>query len=145
MHFLAQLGLGFDTSRAAAPVNISLSLPAIQLLYVYRTFYPGPFDGDRPRVQQLAALPGVPLRFHSDLYAALIVIRPGEVERFEARAGFSVAENISADDDIAIRGEADLLAVPDASIDWLQAQTGSTATIESSDLRAIAELVAALG
>ena len=121
------------------------SLPAIQLLYVYRMFYPSQVERDRRMVARLEQLSGKPLHFHSELYNQLIVLTPEEEARFEERAGFSIAENLQADDDIAIRCEEDLLAIPERSIAWLYAQSDSGRAMAKPDLQGIASLVALLG
>ena len=143
LDFLAQLGVTAPQAQAARPVNVSLSLHAIQLLYVYRRYYTTPCAQDKAVVRRLKALPGPPLRFHSELYRQLVVIRPGEVERFEQRAGFSVEQDVTADDELGIRDPQDLLTIPAASRAWLQQQVGG-APVAATDYRAIADAVAAL-
>ena len=145
LHFLQQMGIEPVSDGAAAAVNEGLSLPAIQLLYVYRMFYPSQAARDRRVVARLKQLNGKPLRFHSELYNELIVLTPEEEARFEERAGFSIAENQQADDDIAIRCEQDLLAIPDRSVAWLYAQSDSGQAMAQPDLQGIASLVALLG
>jgi hypothetical protein len=144
LHFLEQIGLDSPNNVAGAAVNAGLSLPATQLLYVYRLFFPILLEGDRQRVDKLFRLSGEPLRFHSALYQELVVLSAHEVASFERRAGFSVAEQLDADDATGIRSEEDLLAIPERSIAWLYSQLGLTRVAAKPDLKAIASLVSQL-
>ncbi len=143
-HFLDKLGLKAAQGSVSAPVNAGLSLPAIQLLYAYRKFKPVLAKGDRALVRKLTELRGEPLRFNSALYQKLVVLTQEEIERFKERAGFSLAEETDADDDIGIRDEEDLLAIPQRSIEWLHEQLGPRLAVGKTDLQAVASMVSLL-
>jgi hypothetical protein len=144
-HFLAQLGLPLPESSSDTDANLGLSLPAVQLLYAYRLVQRTRTGRDRVIVERLGGLPGPPFRFHSALYREIIASVPRGVSKFEALAGFSLDENVDADDAIAVRNEADLLAIPDVALDWLASELGRPAGAPgTADAKVLAASVAAL-
>jgi len=139
-HFMSQVGLD-KKSSGRSEVNTSLSLPAIQLLYIYRKYFPQKQLGDPERIQMLASLPGENLHFHSTLFKALLNNPEGDLDWLKHRAGFSITEDIEADDHNSIRSERDLTDIPAESISWLKAQQGNflgRVQIRDSNLRSIA-------
>lgn len=144
-HFLAELGLPLPESGSDTDANLGLSLPAVQLLYAYRQRYRSPSRRDTAVLARLAALPGPPFRFHSSLYREIISSAPRGVSEFEALAGFSLDEEIAADDAVAVRSEADLTAIPDTALAWLAGELGCPRNdLDPGDAGLIAARVAAL-
>ena len=123
-HFLDQIGL-VEQSYCRSEANTSLSLPAIQLLYTYRKYFPHNQPADPERIRVLASLPGENLRFHSTLFTTLLDNPKGDIEWLEQRAGFSITEDIQADDHYGIRSEQDLTDIPAESVAWLISQPGN--------------------
>ena len=118
-HFLNQIGIEAELS-GQSEANTSLSLPAIQLLYVYRKFFPDRHKDDDKRLQKLELLSGDPLHFHSDLFNELLIAPEGDSNWLEHRAGFSATEDIRAHDNAAIKSEQELTSIPADSIEWLR-------------------------
>ena len=148
-HFLSALDLPVEQSALSQSYNEGLSLPAVQLLYVYRKFNPSLTPADRAIVKQLSHMPGDPFRFHSALYHELLANGPNAVFLFEQRVGFSITENLTADDAIGIRSEQDLAEIPQQSLRWLSdtlSRPGGTTVVPpaDADLSAVAALVASL-
>ena len=139
-HFLAATGIEFHP-YAGRPANTSLSHGAVQLLYSYRKINPSLQAGDRVIVQRLGELAGRPFRFHSKLYSSLLGISKEAIAQFEARAGFSVSDDISVDDDTGIFSEEDLLSIDQETLDWLGQQvsgSGASCGPSAGDLASIA-------
>jgi hypothetical protein len=124
-HFLAQIGLDTFNVEPQGSVNSSLSLPAIQLLYIYRLYFPNRDRRDLERVRKLQQLSDDPFRFHSQLYGELVDLRDGDFDWLQNRVGFVLTEVIDADDAIGVREEADLTRVSDTALDWLKSQQRS--------------------
>lgn len=127
-HFLQQLGLSYE-GLGMVRENVSLSLPAIQLLYVYRTQFPTLQPADDSLVRKLGELSGPALRFHSKLFAGMIECSAETEQRvreFERRAGFSMSERSSVNEPYALKSEQDLLAVPQEALQWLAGELGDT-------------------
>ena len=148
-HFLGALDIAPPGGIATRAFNTGLSLPAVRLLYVYRKFNPDLMPGDRQIVKALARLQGDDFRFHSSLFDALLATGPNAVTLFERRAGFSITEDIQADDNIGIATEQALTDISPESLLWLQQQVnkngqGEAALPTCSDLEAIAALVGRL-
>jgi hypothetical protein len=146
-HFLSELGIDCG-AQTFAKANAGLSFDAVQLLYVYRMYYPKRELQDTTIIQKLSEISGPALRFHSNLYTEILITGPRSIERFEARAGFSISENITANDDRGIAAENDLLAIPAASIHWLENQLDQLALPAKptlNNLLSIADAVRALG
>lgn len=127
--FCTRIGADFrpeDVIRA----NESLSLPALALLYAYRKYGPGYGVGqgvvreNRLLAKRVGALPGPRARLHSSLVAPVLAAKRREIEWIEERVGASVAEELAAHDDGAIRGEEDLLRFTPDSLRWLAEQLG---------------------
>ncbi|WP_156507792.1 hypothetical protein [Halioglobus sp. HI00S01] len=117
-HFMGEVGEKFSYENAGRD-NTSLSLPAVQLLYAYKKQYPHPQQEDLAVVARLSELTGNPLKFHSSLFQELSTAKESGIRAFEERAGFSICEDIEADDDYGIRDERDLLSIPDFALQWL--------------------------
>lgn len=142
-HFMRELGLEHQGGHARR-ANTALSLPATQLLYVYRKFYPDSDPIDRRVVAQLSGLPGERLRFHSSLYARIHSPDSDALRRFEERAGFSIDEDVTAYDEVGIRSEEDLLEIPGSALDWLRQKVGAMPAVDD-EMLTVAESVRALG
>lgn len=137
-HFLAQLGLPPPECSSGTDANLGLSLPAVQLLYAYRLVHRNRREHDAVIVERLAGLQGPPFRIHSELYREIIATTPRERSKFEVLAGFSLDEQIDADDAAAVRTEADLLEIPQHALDWLATELSDDDmdAVESGDLAA---------
>ncbi|MEM9255390.1 MAG: hypothetical protein AAGA91_08080 [Pseudomonadota bacterium] len=118
-HFLQLLGIAQSLPDVGKD-NSALSLRATQLLFIYRKFFPNHDEADPARIEQLRELTGKPLRFHSELYARLQTSQADDVQWVEQRAGFSLKEDINADDSTGIRSEQDLIDIPQQSLEWLR-------------------------
>ena len=143
-HFLAATGIEFHP-YSASHANTSLSLGAVQLLYIYRKVNPSLQAGDRVLVQRLGELAGQPFRLHSKLYSSLLGISKEAIAEFEARAGFSVSENITVDDDLGIVSEEDLLSVDQETLDWLEQRVPGLAGSGNPSSGDLASIAAAVG
>jgi hypothetical protein len=127
--FCSRLGARFR-AQDVTRTNESLSRPALSLLFAYRKFGPGYGVGaaaiqeNRLLIRRIMTLPGIKARLHSSLVAPLLGARREDIEWMEARAGASLAEDLAAHDDGAIRSEADLLEFAPESLQWLAEQLG---------------------
>lgn len=140
-HFLGQVGIN-PPCNPGEQANTSLSRPAIELLYVYRRFFPRTQEGDAERLRKLGALPGGALHFHSELLGKLLINHEGDSRWMENRVDFSIGEDIEAHDHSAIRSEEDLSAVSPEAIAWLKAQQPSFLSrlrVRRRNLRSIAD------
>ncbi|AQA19461.1 hypothetical protein BST95_15680 [Halioglobus japonicus] len=140
-HFLNAIGEN-HTAQTLSVDNESLSLPAIQLLYHYRKAQPARDINDRKIVRRLTELEGPPLRFHSTLYDKLLRRKSRDMDEFEKRVGFSVDEDLCANDAGAISSEEDLLAVPPSALEWLAEAIQQPVTTSEGG---VASMVMALG
>ena len=120
-HFLEQLGLT-RTEHFSEGENVSLSLPAIQLLYIYRKHFPGTDKNDSNRVKKLSKLTGRPFHLHSDLFQRLLLTKEGDLEWLKRRTGISLHEDIEEHDSYSIRNEADLINISNETLGWLKRQ-----------------------
>lgn len=130
-HFLLQFGATPVAGRATTS-NTRLSKEAVQLLYAYRMTYPNQQSGDSDLIQKLENLmrpDSTPFRFHSSLYHDVLLNDESTSRRFSERAGFPVNENISADDSVGIRSDADLLNIPSETIEWIHANLSTEARL----------------
>jgi hypothetical protein len=127
--FCARLGIGLrpeDVTRT----NEGLSRPALALLYAYRKFGPGYGVGpqvmweNKLLVRRVRKLPGPKLRLHSSLVAPVLETKRPEIEWVQERLGASLAEDIAAHDEGAVRSEEDLLAFTPESLRWLAGELG---------------------
>jgi hypothetical protein len=128
--FCARLGIAFRPEDAIR-VNDGLSLPALSLLFAYRKFGPGFGVGpsvlyeNRLLVNRIRTLPGPKLRLHSSLVAPVIAGQREDIEWMEARlGGVSLAEDLAAHDEGAIRSEEDLLRFSPEALRWLAEELG---------------------
>lgn len=146
-HFLQLLNIDPPVLPDSTTANAGLSLPAARLLYVYRLFNPKLLPGDRDIVKVLRTLPGADFRFHSSLYESLLATGPKMVTLFERRAGFSISEDTTADDDTGIQSEQAMIEVTEDDLRWLQQRvvdSAGEALPATADLESIAALVARL-
>lgn len=117
-HFLAHAGITDHIDEPSAD-NTRLCREAVQLLYIYRLYYPHVQKHDRELVRILSTLEGIPFYFHSELFHKLLHTGPRASQDFEKRSGFSLDENLEAHDDTGIRTEKDLTVIPWSSLKWL--------------------------
>lgn len=125
--------------------NEGLSVPATQLLYIYRKQHPRFRKCDHQIVQALSGLTGPKLRLHSTLLAKIIQVDNDQIAWTSERVGIDMSEDYTRDDDWAIRGEDDMMALSAETVDWLAARCGLAAASLSRDMPAVAEAVASLG
>lgn len=149
-HFLAELGIEPAGDFPRQAMNAGLSQPAVGLLYIYRLAHPQRSPRDKAIVRELKQLPGPPFRFHSSRYRKLLWTRRNSVSMFEQRAGFSISENVTADDATGVADEGMLTAVSPATLAWLQERVSSltgefTPLPAPCDLDALGECIATLG
>ena len=127
--FCSRLGITFRPEDAVR-ANEGLSLPALSLLFAYRKFGPGygvgptvPLENSL-LVTKIRTLPGPKLRLHSSVVAPVIRARRKGIEWMEERLGASLAEDLSAHDEGAIRSEEDLLRFSPEASRWLAGELG---------------------
>ncbi|MEY3051150.1 MAG: hypothetical protein RLY31_935 [Bacteroidota bacterium] len=146
--FCARTGMA---SHAAPAVryNEGIRLPAIRLLYAYRTFGPRIKAGldsvrqDRVMLKAMESLEGPPLRFHSALVSPFLRPHGADISQLERRLGFPLAAQLDKDDQgLCICKEADLFEFDAASLDWLARQSGSRPIRRQSGLAAAREVAA---
>jgi hypothetical protein len=127
--FCSRLEIAFqpkDVIRA----NRGLSRPALALLYAYRRFGPGYGAGQRMQgenrrlIRRLRDLAGPKARLHSSLVAPILEKRREVIQWMEDRLEASLAEDLTAHDDGAIRSENDLLEFSPESLRWLAEALG---------------------
>ncbi|MFV8818291.1 hypothetical protein [Haliea sp. E17] len=142
--FLGAVGVAYDELPRKS-VNSSLSLPAIQLLYVYRQFYPDYHVADKALVQRLFEVPGERFRMHPDLLAEVVRVNPASRAWLESRVGIK-PEAEQGGREGAIRDDSGLLALSAAAVSWLEEQSrvrGSPAPAPG-DLKRVARLLRTL-
>lgn len=128
LHFCREIGAAFDPAQVVNE-NASLSRGAVALLFAHRRFVPQA-DGEAALhanellIRKLRKLEGPRLRLHSSLVQPAIDAKRDGIAWMEHRLGASLAEDLSAHDDEAIRSEDELLAVPYAARRWLHQQLG---------------------
>ncbi|WP_338054576.1 AmpG family muropeptide MFS transporter [Seongchinamella unica] len=113
---------------AKAPVtarsNVGMSLPAVQLLYTYRTYFPRAEPGDRELVDRLTTLPGESFRLHPTLLRKIVVERDAaSYEWLQERANISLHEETHREG-LQVASEQELLNVTISTLEWLEEQTG---------------------
>jgi hypothetical protein len=127
--FCARLDIRFRPEDVIR-INEGLSRPALSLLFAYRKFGGGYKPGPALTRQNallvlcLQKLAGPKLRLHSSLVAPVIAARREGIAWTEDRLGASLAEDLAAHDDDAIRSEEDLLKFSPESLHWLAGQLG---------------------
>lgn len=119
--FLGNLGLEAAPEQLMQS-NESLSLPAVQLLYVYRKFFPHKLPGDDALLAKLSSLDGGKFRMHSELVDRCVLVRDGSLEWLQERAGINLNEASLGTDKGAIKSESDLFDIPRSSLQWLEDQ-----------------------
>lgn len=117
--FLGFVGIPF-TELPETPVNSSLTLPAVQLLYVYRKYFPEFASGDKCLVAQLSKVQGERFRMHPDLIRTVVREKPDSRNWLVSRVGIAPQETL--DQDVGVRGESDLLALSGEALAWLEEQ-----------------------
>lgn len=106
--------------------NVSLSLPAIRLLHVFRTFGGAAVekstrpDNGRQLVNGLTGLKGPKFRLHSRLTGPMLERHAADIAWMEQRLKQDLSEDIAAHDATAISDIDDLLRIGDPEITWLR-------------------------
>ena len=131
-HFCNELGIAPPPSRSFS-ANPRLSLPAIQLLYIYRTQFPVSAPTDKALIKVLQELDGPALRYHSSLFQRCFLDPFDSFTWLERRTDLSFYEDIEADDAIGIKDDADLFSIDDETVEWLTGKLNST-LLESAAL-----------
>jgi hypothetical protein len=103
--------------------NSSLSLPAVQLLYVYRKAFPVAVSQDKALLKKLAELEGEKFQLHPNLMDNVVNEENANYDWFEKRAGFSLKAS-PAREGVMVSGESDLLDVSAKALQWLSSQLG---------------------
>lgn len=127
--FCGRLGIAFPAQDVIRH-NEALSRDAVSLLYAYRKFGPG--YGVGPHVmrenklltRRLGALAGPRFHLHSSLIAPVVAAKREEIAWVEERIGASLAEDMTANNESAVRGEQDLLTFSPHALGWLGEQLG---------------------
>ena len=119
--FLNQLGLSRE-NHLVTRKNTSLSMPAVQLLYIYRMYFPHSDPRDERLVERLLTLKGKRFRMHSELFNRLLLTREDDLEWLRERAGFSLEEDITQHDAFGIKNETSLTEISEQTKDWLMKQ-----------------------
>ncbi|MEH6585334.1 MAG: hypothetical protein V7720_02190 [Halioglobus sp.] len=137
--FLAVVGLNIQVDSSPR-ANVGLSLPAVQLLYVYRRQFQTAIPEDKKLIVILGALNGDRFRMHQELLDRILVDNDEDYHWLEQRTGISVS-GVQRHADYAVREEQDLLDVPQSSLRWLQQQQNDFQFTpeRAPDLQAIAE------
>jgi len=108
-------------------VNVGLSLPAVQLLYIYRLQYSQAGSEDKALLARLSELPGERFRMHRDLVQKVLIERDDSYAWLEERAGVSL-EDDSGRDGVEVASESDLLRLEASTLQWLEEQTAGLVT-----------------
>ena len=121
--FCGRLGIDHPLT-AADPVNVSLTLPAIKLLYAYRKFAPPALGedamaADRRLVAALTRMPGPPLRVHQSLLAPALSRYRQQLDWMEARLGVPLSTLPANSASASVNDEDDLLRFTPQEGDWL--------------------------
>lgn len=116
--FLDFAGVPF-TELPEEKVNKSLSLAAIQLLYIYRKYYPELSPDDAGLIEALGELEGEKFRLHRSVVEQSIDETARSRAWLQARAGISLWDD-RGESDSGIRDESELLDVSRRTLDWLQ-------------------------
>lgn len=128
--FCDRLGIEWDSCDSVRS-NEALSLPALKLLFCYRKFGPGYGQGpavikeNNRLIRKITELPGAKVRFHSELVRGAIEAGREDLDWVERRLDASLTEDLTRDDDFAIKGEDDLLDVEESATQWLASVLGS--------------------
>ena len=113
--------------------NVSLSLPAIRLLHIFRSHAPKAArqvtrrDDARALVAELGTLKGPKFHLHSGLTGPMLAEHARDIVWMEKRLETSLAEDISAHDAEAVRDLDGLLQAGPEEIAWLQARAAADA------------------
>ena len=121
--FCGRLGITPPITQTG-PVNASLTLPAIKLLYAYRQFSPpalgeDAMDADRRLVASLERMPGPPLRLHDYLVIPALRRHQRHLDWMEPRLSGSLSTPPASSEPTSVRGEEDLLRFTPWEVDWL--------------------------
>lgn len=137
--FLSVVGLDIRADNSPR-ANVGLSLPAVQLLYVYRRQFQIAIPEDKKLIAILGALDGDRFSMHRELLDRILVDNDEDYHWLEQRSGISVS-GAQKHAGFAVREEQELLDVPRSSLRWLQQQQNDFqfAPERAPDLQAIAE------
>lgn len=127
--FCSRLGIRFSPENVVR-ANEGLSYPALSLLFAYWKFGPGvgvglpSLSANKLLVQRVKMVPGPKLRLHSSLVSPVIEAQRRNIAWMEERLGASLTEDLTADDEHAIRSEEDLLRFSPDALRWLAEELG---------------------
>jgi hypothetical protein len=142
--FLQLLDLDINVSHSSR-ANAGLSLPAVSLLYLYRRRYPVSIPEDKALIARLTDLKGDRFSMHPGLLDQILTEKDGDYRWLEQRAGSSLQDQASGDEN-GIRVEEELLRVPPDSLAWLrqQIEAHEIDALKSASPAAIAESMRSL-
>lgn len=120
--FLQVCGLP-PTEASTVKANVGLSLPAVQVLYIYRQHFPVAAEEDDALVAQLSQLEGDRFRLHRDLLQRILSEGDDSYDWLQQRAGLSLYDDTDRVGD-QVQSEQDMLSVSDTTLRWLEQQTG---------------------
>jgi hypothetical protein len=102
--------------------NEALSQEAVKLLYMYRLVHPHFRNVDEKIIELLSHLIGDKFQFHSSVFRRAANIHPADIEWASERLHASMEEDLSIDDDQAIKGDADMFVLRPDTIAALSAR-----------------------
>jgi hypothetical protein len=126
--------LGVAPPATPPRANTGLSLPAVRLLAVYRSWQPPSAPAGGPALlrankilsEQLRTLDGPPLRFSQRLVKTFLRRTQDDIDWAERRLGFPVSE--TSEHEGGIDRREDLLALQRPELDWLAEKCGIAST-----------------
>jgi hypothetical protein len=121
--FAATWGIGIDRTRVSRE-NEALSQEAVKLLYVYRLAHPQVREGDEHIIALLLDMSGERFRLHSSVYRRTADIRPTDIEWANERLETNIEEDVTVDDDRAVKGDADMLVLRPETREFLASRLG---------------------
>jgi hypothetical protein len=121
--FAATWGIGIDRTRVLRE-NEALSQEAVKLLYTYRLAHPQVLEGDEHIIALLSDVGGERFRLHSSVYRRTAVIRPADIEWANERLQSNIEEDVTVDDDRAVKGDADMLVLRPETREFLASRLG---------------------
>jgi hypothetical protein len=137
--FAATWGIAIDMSRVTRE-NEALSLEAVKLLYMYRLAVPWFRQGDEHVIALLSDLGGEKFRLHSSLFRKAALMEPADIDWVNEHMNWNVAEDLTVDDDRAIRTDAEMLDLNESTRSLLAERLG----LSPSQLRSPADVAEAL-
>ena len=132
--FSGKLGIS-AYGQPSSIMTEGMSLPAVSLLYTCRKLAKladGPGLSKKANLllmRELDQLSGPRFRLHSSLLQDELQQHSADLEWIAHRCKIKPLEDINEDDDIAVRGEADLLRYDPGTIDWLHQKLGIADTL----------------